>query len=75
MITTSDIIRKQIKEGGYKTIELFCKTNGISKGVVFQCIFTNKWSDKHLKRIGDALGKDLTYLANTKSTEKNERKI
>lgn len=60
MITTSDIVLKLLKDKGYKSPNAFAVSNGISFANFLKAIRENMWTEGMLKRVGDALGKDLS---------------
>ena len=64
MITTSDLIRKLIKDKGYKTIKEFCEKNNINYLNFKMVVFNNSWSKKSIDYTGEALGVDLSKFIN-----------
>lgn len=66
MITTSDIVVKLLKEKGYRSPNSFALSNGISFANFAKAIRDNMWTEEMLKRVGDALGKDLSRFVTAK---------
>jgi hypothetical protein len=66
MITTSDIVLKLLKERGYKSPNSFALSNGISFANFLKAIRENMWTEEMLKRVGDALGEDLSMFVTAK---------
>lgn len=66
MITTSDIVVKLLKDKGYTSPTAFANSNGISFANFAKAVRDNMWTVEMLKRVGDALGKDLSRFVTAK---------
>ena len=66
MITTSDIVVKLLKDKGYASPTAFANSFGISFANFLKAIRENTWTEEMLKRVGDALGEDLSRFVTAK---------
>lgn len=66
MITTSDIIVKLVKERGYRSLEQFSVVNCMSVANFAKAVRDNMWTEGMLKKVGDALGEDLSRFVTAK---------
>jgi hypothetical protein len=66
MITTSDIVVKLVKEQGYRTLEQFSAVNSMSGANFAKAVRDNMWTEGMLKKVGDALGEDLSRFVTAK---------
>lgn len=66
MITTSDIIIKLVKERGYRSLEQFSVVNCMSVANFAKAVRDNMWTEGMLKKVGDALGEDLSRFVTAK---------
>lgn len=66
MITTSDIVVKLLKDKGYTSPNAFAVSNGIPFANFAKAVRENMWTAEMLKRVGDALGKDLSRFVTAK---------
>lgn len=66
MITANDIIRKLIKEKGYKSCKQFCEKNLIDLYAFYNQLKTNSWNAQMLEKISKALNENLLFLTNSK---------
>ena len=66
MITTSDIVVKLLKDKGYRTLEQFSAVNCMSVANFAKAVRDNMWTEGMLKKVGDALGEDLSRFVTAK---------
>ena len=66
MITTSDIIVKLLKERGYRSLEQFSSVHCMSIANFAKAVRENMWTEGMLKKVGDALGEDLSRFVTAK---------
>lgn len=64
MVTSSDIILKLIKESGYTSAYEFAKKNGFEVNSFTINVKKNSWTPQIIEKVGNALGKNLSFLAN-----------
>lgn len=63
MITTSDLIRKLLKDKGH-TPTSFCRENGLDSVIFTRQLRNNMWTEMALERVGKGLGVDLSRFVN-----------
>ena len=66
MITTSDIVVKLLKDGGYRSLEQFSSKHGISQTNFAKAVRDNMWTKNMLEVVGKGLGKDLSRFVTAK---------